>query len=258
MRYTGGTPLPAAGKPGKDSMNRIGRNDPCPCGSGLKYKQCCLDRERSPQRVETPESRRIEDLLDGGYDLVRADRLSEACEAWVEAWRMISARLRPTMRSCDAARKAYSGKHFLSNWIQDYAEALQNAALTDRRQAQAGIAFCTDVLARFPDEDALTLENFRGDLGMLHFKAGRLEEGKKVLQGLIRDLPHRSIGYALLSDMLGEDGHPWTDGKALDRPLAITLLEQALARPVEDAGDYDLEFRLEHLRRAAADQDGRS
>lgn len=22
----------------------IGRNDPCPCGSGLKYKQCCLDR----------------------------------------------------------------------------------------------------------------------------------------------------------------------------------------------------------------------
>ena len=26
-------------------MNRVGRNDPCPCGSGLKYKKCCLDRE---------------------------------------------------------------------------------------------------------------------------------------------------------------------------------------------------------------------
>ena len=24
---------------------RIGRNDPCPCGSGLKYKKCCLGRE---------------------------------------------------------------------------------------------------------------------------------------------------------------------------------------------------------------------
>lgn len=22
---------------------KIGRNDPCPCGSGLKYKKCCLD-----------------------------------------------------------------------------------------------------------------------------------------------------------------------------------------------------------------------
>ena len=22
--------------------HKIGRNDPCPCGSGLKYKKCCL------------------------------------------------------------------------------------------------------------------------------------------------------------------------------------------------------------------------
>ncbi|HDP1356122.1 TPA: SEC-C domain-containing protein, partial [Klebsiella pneumoniae] len=21
---------------------KVGRNDPCPCGSGKKYKQCCL------------------------------------------------------------------------------------------------------------------------------------------------------------------------------------------------------------------------
>ncbi|MFP4284609.1 MAG: SEC-C metal-binding domain-containing protein, partial [Desulfovermiculus sp.] len=24
---------------------RLGRNDPCPCGSGLKYKKCCLGKE---------------------------------------------------------------------------------------------------------------------------------------------------------------------------------------------------------------------
>jgi len=23
---------------------KIGRNDPCPCGSGLKYKRCCLNK----------------------------------------------------------------------------------------------------------------------------------------------------------------------------------------------------------------------
>ena len=22
---------------------KVGRNDPCPCGSGRKYKKCCLD-----------------------------------------------------------------------------------------------------------------------------------------------------------------------------------------------------------------------
>jgi len=26
-------------------MAKIGRNDPCHCGSGLKYKRCCLPRE---------------------------------------------------------------------------------------------------------------------------------------------------------------------------------------------------------------------
>lgn len=25
---------------------KIGRNDPCPCGSGKKYKQCCLKKEK--------------------------------------------------------------------------------------------------------------------------------------------------------------------------------------------------------------------
>ncbi len=23
---------------------KIGRNDPCPCGSGKKYKKCCIDK----------------------------------------------------------------------------------------------------------------------------------------------------------------------------------------------------------------------
>jgi hypothetical protein len=26
---------------------KIGRNEPCPCGSGRKYKHCCLDKKQS-------------------------------------------------------------------------------------------------------------------------------------------------------------------------------------------------------------------
>ncbi|MBN1854905.1 MAG: SEC-C domain-containing protein [Pirellulales bacterium] len=29
-------------EPIRNREKRIGRNDPCPCGSGKKYKQCCL------------------------------------------------------------------------------------------------------------------------------------------------------------------------------------------------------------------------
>src|SRR5438034_5220452 len=33
-----------AGQPSQKS--HTGRNDPCPCGSGRKYKKCCLDKHR--------------------------------------------------------------------------------------------------------------------------------------------------------------------------------------------------------------------
>ncbi len=26
----------------QQGRGEVGRNDPCPCGSGLKYKDCCL------------------------------------------------------------------------------------------------------------------------------------------------------------------------------------------------------------------------
>jgi len=34
--------LPPENMPFKRSGSRVGRNDPCPCGSGKKYKKCCL------------------------------------------------------------------------------------------------------------------------------------------------------------------------------------------------------------------------
>ena len=33
---------PLGSQPMRRSEPRVGRNDPCPCGSGKKYKKCCL------------------------------------------------------------------------------------------------------------------------------------------------------------------------------------------------------------------------
>ncbi|MFP4559387.1 MAG: SEC-C metal-binding domain-containing protein, partial [Archaeoglobaceae archaeon] len=33
---------------------QVGRNDPCPCGSGLKYKKCCL-KDRQKKETEITE-----------------------------------------------------------------------------------------------------------------------------------------------------------------------------------------------------------
>ena len=31
---------------------KIGRNEPCPCGSGKKYKKCCLDKPEEQRYAE--------------------------------------------------------------------------------------------------------------------------------------------------------------------------------------------------------------
>ena len=39
--YSGGESAPAKKQPKRREEKKIGRNDPCPCGSGKKYKKCC-------------------------------------------------------------------------------------------------------------------------------------------------------------------------------------------------------------------------
>ena len=38
-------------------MSKIGRNNPCPCGSGKKYKRCCEKKESKVKRSELPADR---------------------------------------------------------------------------------------------------------------------------------------------------------------------------------------------------------
>lgn len=41
-------------------MKKIGRNDPCPCGSGKKYKYCCLNKPPT-LGIKVKEEIKIED-----------------------------------------------------------------------------------------------------------------------------------------------------------------------------------------------------
>ena len=36
----------------KNTIKNVKRNAPCPCGSGLRYKKCCLARQKHATRVE--------------------------------------------------------------------------------------------------------------------------------------------------------------------------------------------------------------
>ena len=45
-------------------MPKTGRNDPCPCGSGKKYKKCCLNKSQSlPSSFARSKIRKFEGEL---------------------------------------------------------------------------------------------------------------------------------------------------------------------------------------------------
>lgn len=69
-------------------MPKIGRNDPCPCGSGKKYKHCCLERDRAAEREPAiaelaawQEAQALDAASNTVVDLVHAGRLDEAEQA---------------------------------------------------------------------------------------------------------------------------------------------------------------------------------
>ena len=55
-------------------MSKPGRNDSCPCGSGKKYKQCCMLKETN----HAPEPPTIPALLQAGLSHHQAGRLAQA------------------------------------------------------------------------------------------------------------------------------------------------------------------------------------
>jgi len=220
---------------------RVGRNAPCPCGSGKKYKKCCLGKDEAVPL----EHRRIDALMQDGYRLSMTGRDTEACERWKETWLLLRERIRPDMRTCQQAEAIFKGEQLIFNWVQDFSLALINAALDDGpRYGEMGIAFCREILAQFGEECLHFQSCFRSDLGELCCLAGRLDEGQQIFLDLIRDVPDSAIGYVRLADVLAHG--PGRTRKPIDPDRARALFEQALDK--HDADDFDVGLRLEELR----------
>jgi len=55
-----------------------GRNEPCPCGSGKKYKKCCLQSEENEIQNLVAEVDALNDLSNSVVDLIDDGKLDEA------------------------------------------------------------------------------------------------------------------------------------------------------------------------------------
>ena len=59
-------------------MNSIGRNDKCPCGSGLKYKKCCLEKNfLTFDQIECDDRMRV--IVKSAYDFIKYNDYRGGC-----------------------------------------------------------------------------------------------------------------------------------------------------------------------------------
>lgn len=68
-------------------MPKVRRNDPCPCGSGKKYKNCCLRQERLVESRELSLSNTEATLLNALYEYAQSERFaSDTLDAFHFFW----------------------------------------------------------------------------------------------------------------------------------------------------------------------------
>jgi tetratricopeptide (TPR) repeat protein len=134
-------------------MAKIGRNDPCPCGSGHKYKRCCLPRdeaaavERARAREREQTAARLADEDDGldeasnrVIDLIDTGRLDEAEQAaqtllarypdvhdGLERVAMVAAARGDRARAAEYYRKAADFVHARPDWYDPEMEVYLQA-----------------------------------------------------------------------------------------------------------------------------------
>jgi len=79
----------------KGKTGKIRRNDPCPCGSGLKFKKCCMDKKPSPgQRLRDRYFRQYKIRLKGARDI---EGIRKAGRLVLETLGLVERELRPGM-----------------------------------------------------------------------------------------------------------------------------------------------------------------
>ena len=79
----------------KKQSTKIGRNDPCPCGSGLKYKKCCAGKKgASPESLEALYERRYKIRLKSQEDI---EAIRNAGRLAVATLDLVESAIRPGM-----------------------------------------------------------------------------------------------------------------------------------------------------------------
>ncbi|MFC1822490.1 type I methionyl aminopeptidase [Thermodesulfobacteriota bacterium] len=76
---------------------RVGRNDPCPCGSGVKYKKCCMGRDL--QKIESLRERYLREHNIRLKNKTDIDGIKKAGLLAISTLRLVEKQIKPGMKT---------------------------------------------------------------------------------------------------------------------------------------------------------------
>ena len=219
---------------------KVGRNAPCPCGSGKKYKKCCLGKSDASVMRKRDE---LDLLMQEGYSLLHKNKTAKACNLWLELWSKLKIRFQPEFKNVKEAETIFSGGELVYNWCQDLEAELGNAAIDDPSYYQIRIEYCNDFCSIFPESDSLLIHNMKRAIAESHFALGDISKGDECFSALIDEYPKNILGYIGWGDMyllpMKKDTKP-------DYEKAEKIYNMAIGLELED--ESDLIDRLKELK----------
>lgn len=142
-------------------MAKTGRNQPCPCGSGKKYKRCCWDKDQSAWVDVVHEMPPIFDHLADTADLYAIEELDRLSNSVV---RLVNeGQLDDADAACEQLRTDYPEVH---DWMMR--KALVCEARGEYAQALDYCQRVIDWMDEYPDDfEQGSREPFYGDIERL-------------------------------------------------------------------------------------------
>jgi predicted O-linked N-acetylglucosamine transferase (SPINDLY family) len=217
----------------RNATMKIGRNDPCPCGSGRKYKHCCFAKDQARGVGARAEEVAVRDALERAAQAQQAGRLGEAAFAYAQVL---------------ALRPELAAAHYnLGNVLQAQgrmAEAIESFRRSLELQPGSVEAYCNlgsalKSLARHEEaiaeyRKALALQP---DAALVHFNLGNALRDTGDFNGAIE-----SYRRAIEHDPALEEAYPhfWSLLEEAGRSQEIiAAYRQALSVRPDNAMAYD-------------------
>ena len=163
-------------------LPKIGRNDKCPCGSGKKYKVCCLNKPKAP--IDMIEDVQERNKWLKGYPYVGTDKIEG--RIYLEDYY--------DMESIEIDKILYLGLMHRSGWI-----GLRDAEAEEKRKRKYLILAFNMFKEKIKKENLSTFEEYDKKFSIHYFCKEWLEE----LLDLLQDNGNQEI-YHDIKNMLEE------------------------------------------------------